>query len=226
MALAAAMVGCRGSTSGAGEVDVRMPEIGEVPAGVLLREQQLRFAPEIMTLGSREADDIWIPLALLSEIEGELALIRETYPVVAQVELAILPADMLLVTLKPGVAFADAWKAGRLETGEAELDALLRYFNAVSVRCSFGMNFEVTFAQWLNVGRLSSVVQATSTSVKLAYKNFLVGDPAEIRRLKAAGNRVYTFVRGCKEPDGCSSRPTWIVWIARDGSLTMRETTT
>ena len=43
MALAAAMVGCRGSTSGAGEADVRMPEIGEVPAGVLLREQQLRF---------------------------------------------------------------------------------------------------------------------------------------------------------------------------------------
>lgn len=226
MALAVAMAGCRGSTSGVGEADVRMPELGEVPAGVLLREQQSRFSPEVMLLASRAADDIWIPLALLSEIEGELALIRKTYPVVAQVELPVLPADMLLVTLKPGVTFADAWNAGRLETGEPELDALLRHFNAVSVSRSSGTTFEVTFAQWLNLNRLSSVVQATSSSVKLAGHNFFFGDPAELRRLKAAGNRVYTFVRGCETPDGCTGRPTWIVRIAGDGSLTMHETTT
>jgi hypothetical protein len=225
LALAAAMTGCRGST-GAGEADARMPVIAEVPAGVLLREQQPRFSPEIMLLGSRAADDVWIPLALLSEIEGELALIRKTYPVVAQVELPVLPADLLFVTLKPGVAFADAWSAGRLETGEAELDALLRHFNAVSVSRSFGTTFEVTFAQWLNLDRLSSAVQATSSSVEFANRNFLFGAPAELRRLQAAGNRVYTFVRGCETPDGCSGRPTWIVRIAGDGSLTMHETTT
>lgn len=225
LALAAAMTGCRGST-GAGEAEARMPVIGEIPAGALLREQQPRFSAEVLMLGSRAADDVWIPLALLSEIEGELALIRKTYPVVAQVELPVLPADLLFVTLKPGVAFADAWSAGRLETGEAELDALLRHFNAVSVSRSFGTTFEVTFAQWLNLDRLSSAVQATSSSVEFANRNFLFGAPAELRRLQAAGNRVYTFVRGCETPDGCSGRPTWIVRIAGDGSLTMHETTT
>ena len=76
MALAAAaLAGCGGSKapSGADRAAVRMPEIGKVPAGVLLREQQPRFSPEVVMLGAREATEIWIPVAPLSEIDADLA---------------------------------------------------------------------------------------------------------------------------------------------------------
>jgi hypothetical protein len=229
MALAAAaLAGCGGSKapSGADGAAVRMPEIGKVPAGVLLREQQPRFSPEVVMLGAREATEIWIPVAPLSEIDADLAKIRQTYPALAKFKPSISATDILFVTLKPDVAFADAWEAGRLETGEAELDAVLRHFNAVSVSRSFGKTFAVQFAQSLNLEQLGPVVQATSTAVKLANGDFFMGEVPEILRSKAADARVYTFIDGCDSPAGCTDRHTWVLRFAPDGALTMSETTT
>ncbi len=110
---------------------------------MLLREQQPRLLPEVV-LGAREATEIWIPVApLKTRSTPTSAKIRQTYPALAKFKPSISATRILFVTLKPDVAFADAWEAGRLETGEAELDAVLRHFNAVSVSRSFGKTFAV-----------------------------------------------------------------------------------
>ncbi len=220
----AAMAGCGGATStGSGRERV---ELGKIPEGVLMREQQPRFSPETLMLASRESAEIWIPLALLSEIEADLVAIRKTYPQLAAFEVPIFMPDMLLVTLKPDAPFADAWKAGRLESGEAELDAALRHFNAVSVRRSYSTTVEVQFAQSLNLERLGPVIEATSPTIEMAYgdSNAIMGP--ELHRSKAADARTYTFIAGCGVPDGCTDRHTWIVRFAPGGGPTMRETIT
>jgi hypothetical protein len=218
MALAAAaLAGCG---------DAKAPALGEVPAGVLLREQQPRFPDEVVMIGAREAIEIWIPVTLLSEIQADLARIRATYPALARFELEVPETDTLFVTLKPEATFADAWTAGRLETGEAQLDAVLRHFNAVRVSHSFGTTFGVQFAQPLNLERLAALVQSTSTAVDFANGNFYMGDIPEILRSKAADARVYTFINGCDSPAGCGDRHTWVLRFTPDGALTMSETTT
>lgn len=212
---AIALAGCGGSGSG---------PAGGFP-GAVTRDQEPNFSPDSLLLASQSSSDVWIPFAYAASIDADLLRIRAAYPVLATLHARPRSEPRtLLVTLKAGAPFADAWRAGTLTTGDAKFDALLTDYNAVSVRSLSGDTFVVTFAQWLNTTRLATAVKAASGQVSAAGENFTVGDGNQIYRSVSGGARGYAFVKGWGDCSaGCIFKHRWNVTVSADGALSMTE---
>ncbi|MEM8947555.1 MAG: hypothetical protein AAGD11_20445 [Planctomycetota bacterium] len=154
--------------------------------------------------------------ALAEQIQGDLAVIRNTYPAFADIRVRPywMPGE-LLVGLQP-TAFAQ-YENGTF-TG---FDPLFASLGVPDIQAySFQPTLVLDFGRVYHGERLAELFDNID-GVRYAEPNYLIGDGDDI---VAGPNRTYTLSRGSGDcPAGCISRQSWDFTVTSDGVFSIPE---
>jgi hypothetical protein len=197
------------------------------------------FTQDALILVARLASGPWLSVQIASMVDTDLHRIRTRCPAVAEVH--ALP-DFILTELSLGLdldaPWLEGWTKGRLHTGEVTVDGLLHAVHTTAVQDvgesptftrwleerNHERAFQLTFAQPLNIRKLSERLQATSRYFHSVQPQGIVGDGDRITLEQLGDQKCYTFSRGWGDcPAGCTARHYWEVTLRSGGDMRLRE---
>lgn len=227
MAGAPVLSGC-GSSNGGTFIDNDGFPIGG--GSHITRANAASFSQDAIVLALRKASSPWISANDAQIFDADLRKIRSQVPAVNDVR-ARLEYDprTLIVSVDASTPWRAAWNGGAVLTGDTAVDALLRQYNAVSVKpLVTGVGGEtfytITFDQPLNIVNLKDAIKAASTHFVTAETNGIVGGGDNIVFATVGDGKKYTFSRGSGDcPAGCINNHFWDVTIAKNGTVSVQE---
>jgi hypothetical protein len=221
-ALLAILIGCG---SGGDTVGISDPVTDQTRAS---------YSADALLMASRETEEVWISAAVAGEIDEQLSRIRAKYPEVSDIhpagsgiEQALL--EVVLIAIDTDSSWTGEWKAGKLHSGEADLDAILTEFNAkkivpLNLEAANRTWFRIDFAQPLNLVNLAKRIKAASTRIQSVEPNGVFSDGEDISRVMDKSAPVYTFSLGWGDcPAGCIHKHYWEFTLPADKSVALRE---
>lgn len=192
------------------------------------------FSEDAVVLAIREARGVKVSAEAAERFDKDLELIRKGYPRLAGIDAR--PAfvmDEMLVGLRDDTSWRERWRDGEIQTGEADVDRLLREYDANGVEpllppgeMTEDTNLQVfvmSFGSPLNVDAGARELEASSDGFRYAEPNSIAGDGDDIVFERGAGERrEYIFSEGSGDcASGCIERRSWTVRLGGDGSVSI-----
>jgi hypothetical protein len=179
------------------------------------------FSEDAIVLTARLTEGPWLPAGMAAGFDAGLSRIRARFPQVRDIHARPeVSLTALLIKLRPGTPWLEAWQRGVVETGDAAVDRLLAEYHASGVRLLFNEWFVLEFGQPLRVEAVLDAFRASTAFFVYVEPSSYVGGGPNISFAQLGEERRYTFTEAWGDcPAGCIYKHHWEFAVGPDGAI-------
>lgn len=205
---------------------------------VVTRSSAANFSQDALAMAVRETSDAWVRADTAKQRDSDLKRIRDQFPILREISAwSDIEMHELWVSVYQRAEWLSNWEAGQLNTGNTELDSLLRVYDVSAIRKlpvfqDKYSTFVLTIEHPVNMINVAAQFQYASPDIYDVSANEVIsyGGIDDIRFEQGKGIRIYKFKRvwdaltlGPGTGLGHDRFHFWDVSLFADGKITVEE---